>query len=160
MPRPRVVIFGCLVPLVFAQGLSAEEPFACLPTIGTARSFAGLPPSSARRFWYGSEALAVLLNQAGTWQGMGRGSNYRDKLFWWRKGYSGTSEPRPELAVSARRLDDESQRAHVSKATNAQHESLGGWAMLVMVEFPSPGCWEVTGRYKGEQLTFVVKVDD
>jgi hypothetical protein len=34
----------------------------------------------------------------------------------------------------------------------------GGWAMLVMVEFPAIGCWELTGEYKGQTLSFVVQV--
>jgi hypothetical protein len=32
--------------------------------------------------------------------------------------------------------------------------------MLVLVEFPSAGCWELTGRYLGQELTFVVEVPD
>lgn len=91
---------------------------------------------------------------------MGRRSSYRDKLFWWRQGYDGAADPKPDLVVSARRIDDESLPARVSSATNARHETLGGWAMLVMVEFPGPGCWEVTGRYKGESLAFIVRVED
>jgi hypothetical protein len=89
---------------------------------------------------------------------MGPTHNYRNKLFWWRQGYSGATEQRPELAVSGRRLDGEAQPATVSRATNAYHQDFGGWAMLVMVEFPGSGCWEVTGKYKGQTTTFVVDV--
>jgi hypothetical protein len=28
--------------------------------------------------------------------------------------------------------------------------------MLVGVYFPTPGCWEVTGEYKGQKVSFVV----
>jgi hypothetical protein len=35
---------------------------------------------------------------------------------------------------------------------------LGGWTMLVMVEFPSAGCWKITGEYLGQVLDFVVEV--
>jgi hypothetical protein len=28
-----------------------------------------------------------------------------------------------------------------------------------MVEFPASGCWELTGRYKGQSVSFVVYVD-
>jgi hypothetical protein len=30
--------------------------------------------------------------------------------------------------------------------------------MLVMMEFPAAGCWEVTGKYHGNQLSFIVEV--
>jgi hypothetical protein len=89
---------------------------------------------------------------------MGPRYDYRDKLFWWRQGYNGATEQRPELLVSGRRLDGEPGSPKVSKATNAHDESFGGWAMLVGVEFPSSGCWEVKGEYKGQTLSFVVRV--
>jgi hypothetical protein len=89
---------------------------------------------------------------------MGPSQHYRDKLFWWRQGYSGATEPRPELKVSARKLDGDAPPASVSRATNAHQRALGGWAMLVMVEFPARGCWEVKGQYKDQTLSFVVAV--
>jgi hypothetical protein len=39
---------------------------------------------------------------------------------------------------------------------------MGGGAgsfMLVGVDFPTTGCWQVTGAYKGETVSFVVWVD-
>ena len=98
------------------------------------------------------------LSTSGAWHGMGPKHAYRDKLFWWRQGYSGRTEPRPELAVTGRRLDGAAPPAKVSGATNARHADFGGWAMLVMVEFPTDGCWELTGEYKGQTLSFVTKV--
>jgi hypothetical protein len=147
-----------LLALTAAQEAGAGTTSSCATTVTPARSFAEPSPSSASRFWYGSEALAVSLNRSGTWQGMGPSHNYRNKLFWWRKGYSGVTEQRPELVVSGRRLDGEAPPANVSRATNAHHKDFGGWAMLVMVEFPASGCWEVTGAYQGQTLTFVVDV--
>jgi hypothetical protein len=34
---------------------------------------------------------------------------------------------------------------------------LNKWRMLVGVDFPDPGCWEITGEYLGQTLTFVVE---
>jgi hypothetical protein len=62
------------------------------------------------------------------------------------------------LKVTAKRLDGSSPPADISAATNAGGPSLGGWTMLVMVEFPSSGCWEITGEYLGQVLDFVVEV--
>ncbi len=105
--------------------------------------------------WYGSESLAVLLKSDGVWKGMGSEHNYRDKLSWWSYGYDGSLEPRPELVVTGKRLDADVPPAIVSEATNAY---VGGWTMLVLVEFPSIGCWEITGSYRGQTLSFVVEV--
>lgn len=32
--------------------------------------------------------------------------------------------------------------------------------MLVGVEFPTQGCWEIRGEYKGQVVTFVVELAD
>ena len=32
-------------------------------------------------------------------------------------------------------------------------------AMLLMLELPQRGCWQVTGNYKSDYLSFVVWVD-
>jgi hypothetical protein len=32
--------------------------------------------------------------------------------------------------------------------------------MLVGVYVPTPGCWEITGEYRGEKLSFVVWVKE
>jgi hypothetical protein len=100
----------------------------------------------------------VILRPDGAWWGLGPKHKYRDKLFWWSLGFKPGSES--NLTVTGRRLDGDSPPADVSRATNAGAPSLGGWAMLVLVEFPSAGCWELTGRYLGQELTFVVEVPD
>ena len=160
MTRPRLGALGSIVLLGLpASVVAAERSTSCPTTVAPLRSFAEPSPSSAGRFWYGSEALAVLLNRSGTWRGMGPSHNYRDKLFWWRHGYIGTTEQRPELIVSGRKLDGDAPPATVSRATNAYHKDFGGWAMLVMVEFPASGCWEITGQYKDQSSSFVVQVE-
>lgn len=32
-----------------------------------------------------------------------------------------------------------------------------GWLMLTGIDFPSTGCWEISGEYLGQSLTFVVE---
>lgn len=32
-----------------------------------------------------------------------------------------------------------------------------GWLMLAGIDFPSPGCWKITGNYLNQSLTFVVQ---
>jgi hypothetical protein len=132
----------------------AAEAGAC-PTTVPSTDLLG-EPFPASEHWYGSEALAVILRPDGIWRGMGPGYNFRDKLFWWSLGFKPGLES--NMAVSGRSLDNPELKADVSRTTNAHSPSLGGWTMLVLVEFPSPGCWEITGRYLGQRLSFVVEV--
>lgn len=120
-----------------------------------------LAPSEAH-FWHGVDGLWTMLRQDGTWRGIppdrGYRRGYRDKLFWWRPGYDGYREPVAPLAVSARRLDGDAPVVVIPSATNAHHEDFGGWAMLVALDIPGTGCWEITGRYGDEAVTFVTWV--
>ncbi|HSF15823.1 MAG TPA: hypothetical protein VLK65_09740 [Vicinamibacteria bacterium] len=113
-------------------------------------------------FWWGTEGLWTMLRADGTWRGVppdrGYRRGYRDKVFWWRPGYDGRVEPRPELEVTGRRIDAEAPPFTVPSATNAHSEDFGGWTMLTGVDIPTTGCWEITGRYADESLTFVVWV--
>jgi hypothetical protein len=127
-------------------------------TVAAKQPFTGPSQSWVSGFWYGDETLAVLLKAGGSWRGMGAKNHYRNKLFWWRQGYNGRSEQWPSLTVTGKRLDASAPPADVSRATNAYHSDFGGWAMLVAVEFPTSGCWELTGEYQGHALSFVVQV--
>ena len=88
---------------------------------------------------------------------MGPGRMYGDKFWWWRSGYSAFEEPRPNLTISAIRLDGVAPDVEINNATNAFGD---GWhAMLIGMEFPSAGCWKVVGTYNGsQQLAFVLLV--
>jgi hypothetical protein len=103
-----------------------------------------------------------MLPKDGVWRGVppdqGYRKGYRNKLFWWRPGYDGSVEQQPTLVVDGWRLDGEAPPLHIGKATNAYADDLGGWAMLVAPDIPTVGCWELTGNYAGQELTFVVWV--
>jgi hypothetical protein len=111
--------------------------------------------------WYGSDALAVLLPSDGKWKGSPR-NTYGGKLWLWRRGYEATFELRPALIIEGVKLDagNEPGRVHIDNATNGMGD---GWsAMLVGLEFPSSGCWQVTATYTHigirHELTFVLEV--
>jgi hypothetical protein len=83
---------------------------------------------------------------------------YSDKMFWWREGYIWNEEPEPNLMVTGERLDAKALPLRASKATNAYASDIGS-AMLLGVDFPTLGCWKITGRYNDEaELSFVVWV--
>jgi hypothetical protein len=137
-------------------GSSAEEQrLACATTTPAGASLGKpFPPSEN---WYGSEVLAVILPPDGIWGGTEE-LHYRGKLFWWSYGFEPGTES--HLKVSGHRLDATALAANVSRPSSAYAASLGGWAMLVAVEFPSTGCWRISGEYNGQRLSFIVDVSD
>ncbi|MEO5886198.1 MAG: hypothetical protein ABIQ77_00915 [Anaerolineales bacterium] len=71
--------------------------------------------------------------------------------------FSRKDEPEPALIVTGERLDAEAPPLQVSRATNASAGDIGT-AMLFGVDFPTLGCWKITGQYKKTGLDFVVWV--
>ena len=138
-------------------------PKTCLVTRPPAQSF--IPPAPYARyapspdsFWYGTASLWTAVPKTGVWSGLpDNPEGYAQKVFWWREGYVWTEEPEPQLVVTGRRLDAAATPLNVSRATNAFAEDIQS-AMLVGVDFPTLGCWEITGRYAGTELSFVVWV--
>lgn len=122
-----------------------------------------IPPAPYHRyapspgeFWYGTDSLWTALPRTGVWSALPHNpEGYTQKVFWWRKGYSRKDEPEPQLSVTGRRLDGPAPPLNVSKATNAFAEDIQS-AMLVGVDFPTLGCWEISSRYADAELGFVV----
>jgi len=147
-------------------GAEAPVPASCPVTLPADVPFTPPSPYPARapydRFWHGTEGLWTMLRDDGTWRGVppdqGYRRGYRDKVFWWRPGYSPRTEPRPNLVVRGRRLDGDAPPIGLCSATNAYHRDFGGWTMLVAVDLPTEGCWELSARYGDESVTFVVWV--
>ena len=90
------------------------------------------------------------------------------KIFWYRVGYDWRAEPQPRLTITGRRLDGPApplmvmtwprRNAAPAQASNAIMDDSGKGAMLTGVYVPVPGCWEITGDYEGDKLSFVVWV--
>jgi hypothetical protein len=111
---------------------------------------------SPGEFWYGTDSLWTAIPGDGVWSALPHNpEGYTQKVFWWREGYSLGDES--HLSVTGRRLDAPAPPLNVSRATNAFAEDIGS-AMLVGVDFPTPGCWEITGRYASAELSFVIWV--
>jgi hypothetical protein len=141
-----------------------------------------IPPSPyptelpADSFWFGNEKLWTSLLMEGTWKGLPlwsaaeqaeneddryrpTASAFRNKLFWWHEGYDWRTESVPNLKVIGRRLD-----APAPPLTTDEHAN-NGWTndshhpfMVAGIFLPTLGCWEITGDYNGDRLTFVVLV--
>ena len=135
----------------------------CQVTLPAAPPF--IPPSPypseppGAYFWYGDESLWTALPPHGIWSDLPHNpTGYTQKLLWWRVGYVWTEEPKPALQVTGRRLDDPTVTLLALPATNAFAPDIQS-AMLVGVDFPTLGCWEITGRYADAQLSYIVQIE-
>lgn len=113
-------------------------------------------------FWHGTSAFWTMLTPDGRWAFQrSESTSITQKVFWWRPGFNGVRENYPDLSVTLRRLDASTPPVTITeRATNAYHEAFGGWTMLTGVKIPTPGCWEITGRHRGSEVSFVVHVAD
>jgi hypothetical protein len=111
-------------------------------------------PFGGRRLWYGSDGLWTMLDPHGeVWSGLPRSSGgLTQKTFWFSTDMSPT-----QITVSGIRLDD-SGAFTSAPGTNATSADFGD-AMLVGIEVPTPGCWQITGHYRGAELSYVVLVN-
>jgi hypothetical protein len=116
---------------------------------------------SAGMFWFGSDRLWTALPVTGTWGGLRHYTpgdpTYRQKLVFWRQGYDPHRETQPDLTVTGRRIDGPSAplqtdgRGHGSWTNDDQFIVTG-------INIPTLGCWEITGHYESDELTFVIWV--
>jgi hypothetical protein len=116
---------------------------------------------SARQFWFGTDRLWTALPLTGTWSGLPHYTptdpTYRQKLAFWRQGYDPHSEPRPNLTVTGKRIDGRAGPLQSDGKGN------GSWTkddqfIMTGINFPTLGCWEITGHYETDELTFVIWV--
>lgn len=116
------------------------------PEEGPAFSFDGNSNGWSGPLWYGTRSLSVNLRLDGTYAG-------GDKFFWYSEGFR--PEQASELEVSIQRLDNGPMSALALQPTNALFDNR--WHILTGINFPDPGCWEITGTYRGQMLRFVVE---
>ena len=143
---------------LFLLFLSAEAfGSICLADEACPRTVVSVEPSSlpGSDRWYGGDSFAVQLPADGVWPTTAPGALIAVKLFWRSAGFLPGMES--NLDVTVKPLNGAQATAVVSGPTSAHAESLGGWTMLTGIDFPMAGCWEITGRYLGQELRFVVE---
>jgi hypothetical protein len=139
----------------------------CATTVAPVPAFVPPTPYAASalpegEFWYGSEALWTVVDTEGQWHMEGNvlhGKGYRTKLVYWRRGFDWHAEPEPKLVVTAKRLDGDAPPATVAPHASAVFLEGNLPAMMTLIDVPVAGCWQVTGRYEGETVRFVVSVE-
>lgn len=146
-----------------SETMSKDPPVDCPITVPQDPPFSAPEPYSPNapfptQFWFGSRHLWTSLPANGIWSGLPNNpEGYTQKTFWWSDLFSLKDELEPSLVVTGERLDAKAPSLKASKATNASASDIGD-AMLVGVDFPTLGCWKITGQYKMSELSFVVWV--
>jgi hypothetical protein len=162
-PTPTALLESPVTVSTHAAVVPHDPPASCPITVPENPPFTAPKPYSPNspfdsNFWYGSNSLWTNLPRDGIWYALPNNrEGYTQKVFWWREGYIWNEEPEPDLTVSGERLDAVAPPLIVSRATNAYAGDIGS-AMLVGVDFPTLGCWKITGHYHGTELSFVVWV--
>jgi len=114
------------------------------------------PPSAYHADWYGNADLWTMLQPGGeVWRLPKQGSSFTQKTFWWSRNFG---ELQPLIAVTGKRLDAPGTFSAGNPGTNAIADF--GSAMLVGVDIPAAGCWEIRAQYKGAELAYVVRVEE
>jgi hypothetical protein len=141
-------------------------PASCPVTTPPARPFT--PPAWSEpgddSFWLGSEKLWTEGDKSGVWDWEPHepwDGNLTVKISWGSVDYDWQKEPRPNLTLTGRRLDGEAPPLLLAPMTHilpGPGPNAGRGTMLSGVYVPTPGCWEITGEYRGEKLSFVVWV--
>jgi hypothetical protein len=114
------------------------------------------PAPSGASFYVGTPRLWVLVFPS-PWRGLPVWpEGYRQKIVWWSEGYDAKADPLPAIEISGRRLDGDAPPMVVTGAN-------GSWTtvdfIMSGVNFPTTGCWEITGRFKGAKVKFVVLIE-
>jgi Gram-negative bacterial TonB protein C-terminal len=165
-------------PILCAQGSieqSAEEttlhdtrPANCrvtLPSDGVfeAPSTVSVRPSrTPDRFFFGSEGLWTVLPADGTLRGSGPEKPgdfaYHDKFFWFRTHAPFLEQDGP-ISLRGKRLDGPAPSFIETYDGISTNPGQDGNAMIVMgMDVPVFGCWEFTGHYKDQDVTFTIWV--
>lgn len=116
-------------------------------------------------FWIGTEKLWTARPRSEVWISVPREPGHEQevqpltaKTFWASVDFNWRTEWPVTLTVTGRRLDGNAPPLLTMRATNAMVPGPTP-TMLVGVYVPTPGCWEITGHYRGQNLSFVVWVN-
>jgi hypothetical protein len=151
-----------------AEGVSAvaqteSAPSACPVTKPSSQVFVPPAPFPAQspyagEFWYGTRQLWTMLDASGEWTALPQSAaGFTQKILYWREGYDWLREPTPLLTVTGKRLDAPAPPLVASQASNGFQDQVKSF-MVVGVNVPTEGCWEITGRTGDQELRFVVWV--
>ncbi len=108
--------------------------------------------------WVGTSGFSTRVPSSGRLEGLPTGTHgFREKLIWrvpgldWQRGAS------PHFVIQGVNLSAPGAPMWTSEPTQAFAEDLGS-VVVVMVEFPVRGCWEVKAQLGSEAISYVIEV--
>jgi hypothetical protein len=159
MTRGILLSFSLMIYFSACATQSTMKNMDTCPVTTSSEQTSSLPAATdyQGRFWFGTPGLWTNLPTDGIWWGLPQDDEgYVQKTVFWRDGYVALKEPNPDLTVSGRRLDAPSITFSFSDATHGWDET--GDFMLMGINIPTEGCWEITAEYQDARLTYVVEV--
>ena len=109
-------------------------------------------------WWFGDRGLAVALPQEGAVWPSNKTRPWSGRIFFWSEKYDRKSAEELEVSVESR--DGTSSEFWVRGPANASREKDGGPLHSMLIEFGGPpGCYEVSGNYRGSTLSFYLALD-
>jgi hypothetical protein len=119
-------------------------------------------PALYQAVWYGTSRLWTMLDPEGeVWAGLPVDDGVLgQKWIWWSDASSGAAESMPPITVTGRQLDGSAslEAKAGGPGSNGFREDIGSF-MMVGIEIPAAGCWELTARYGAAELSYVVMVE-
>src|SRR5450631_1215515 len=135
------------------DGKTQSVPETCAVTNPLEHPFVPPKPYQTNRGinWFGTDKLWTYLPSNGI-------SGQGEKTLWFREEWSHYSHWIPDesalkLTITARRLDAATPPPEISAGPTFTPD----WKafMLGGINLPTPGCWEITGRYEDAEVQFV-----
>jgi hypothetical protein len=148
----------CPVTVPPEPGLVPPEPYPPEPP---------LQPKPFRAVWYGTPELWTKLDHNGAvWKDIpvARDGHVGNKTLWFSENFS-TAEGEDfsgdgRITVTAVHLDGSAPKV-VEKGPGVPsfNRDIKNFILVGLI-LPEPGCWEITARYKGAELSYVLFVED
>jgi hypothetical protein len=138
----------------------ADCPITTVTTPYVARPpYLAQPPEYYKSVWYGDDALWTMLDPGGeVWAGLPNNTgSLTQKTWWWSRNFEMERERSPAITVTGMRLDASGSFSAGNPGTHAYADF--GTAMLVGVDIPATGCWDIRAKYEGAELAYVVLVE-
>lgn len=119
------------------------------------------PSRTPDRFFFGAEGLWTVLPADGIWRGPVPAKPgdfvYENKFVWFRSHAPFLQRDGP-ISLRGKRLDGPAS-SFVATHQSISYPGENGIAMIVMgISVPVFGCWEFTGHYKDQDVTFTIWV--
>jgi hypothetical protein len=105
--------------------------------------------SPAGTIFFGTPKLWTLV-WMNSWQGR--------KLVWWSPGNDQNTNSPPDLTVTFTRLDAPAPPLATDHSNWSHIPGQPAFITTGMTSSPRAGCWEITGRLKGDEVKYVVWV--